>query len=50
LLLGSIFQPAVEDFAAFRLPWILAPLYPLLRAFRLACKGAASLWKAEYSS
>ena len=46
LLLGSIFQPAVEDFAMFRLPWMLAPLYPVLRALRLAGKGASSLWQA----
>lgn len=36
LLAGSIFCPAVEDFQTFRLPLALAPLYPGLRAFRLA--------------
>jgi hypothetical protein len=40
LLLGSMLQPAVEDFAMFRLPWLLAPLYPLLRVYRLAAKAA----------
>jgi hypothetical protein len=50
LLLGSVFQPAVEDFAMFRLPWMLAPLYPVLRALRLAGKGASSLWQATYGA
>jgi hypothetical protein len=36
LLAGSFLCPAVEDFEAFRLPPILAPLYPGLRVLRLA--------------
>jgi hypothetical protein len=42
LLIGSVFWPAIEDFAMFRLPPVLAPLYAVLRALRLACKGASS--------
>lgn len=42
LLMGSFFCPAVEDFEIFRLPLILAPLYPGLRALRLAYKYASS--------
>ncbi len=42
LLAGSFFCPAVEDFAAFRLPRMLAPLYPALRVLRLAYRFATS--------
>jgi len=42
LLLGSVFWPAIEDFAMFRLPLLLTPLYPMLRVLRLAGKGASS--------
>jgi len=38
LLTGTIFYPAIEDFATFKLPQTLAPLYPVLRALRLASK------------
>jgi hypothetical protein len=41
LLAGSFFCPAVEDFEAFRLPPMLTPLYPMLRASRLAYKYVA---------
>ena len=44
LLAGSFFCPAIEDFEIFRLPPALAPLYPLLRVSRLACKYA---WPKE---
>ncbi|MGB7547692.1 MAG: nucleotidyltransferase family protein [Terracidiphilus sp.] len=46
LLTGSIFCPAIEDFEMFRLPQILAPLYPGLRALRLACRYTLSWWHA----
>jgi len=42
LLGGSFFCPAVEDFEMFRLPPIMTPLYPGLRALRLAHKYALS--------
>ena len=42
LLAGSFFCPAVEDFEAFRLPPLLAPLYPVLRVVRLAYKFVMS--------
>lgn len=42
LLGGSFFCPAVEDFELFRLPPILAPLYPALRVLRLAYKYTLS--------
>ena len=42
LLAGSFFCPAVEDVEAFRLPRMLAPLYPALRVLRLAYRFATS--------
>jgi hypothetical protein len=42
LLAGSFFCPAVEDVEMFRLPLVLAPLYPGLRVLRLACKSVSS--------
>jgi hypothetical protein len=35
---GNMLGPTLSDFEAFRLPRILFPLYPVLRAFRLAFK------------
>jgi hypothetical protein len=48
LIAGSVFQPAVEDFAMFRLPRLLTPLYPLLRVCRLATKSVIPWSGAEY--
>ena len=42
LLTGTFFCPAIEDVEMFRLPRILAPLYPGLRALRLAFKYSLS--------
>jgi putative nucleotidyltransferase-like protein len=42
LLAGSLFHPAIEDFEIYRLPRLLAWLYPVLRFARLVGKGAAS--------
>ena len=42
LLAGSFLCPAVEDFEMFRLPPVLAPLYPGLRVMRLAYKYVSS--------
>lgn len=38
LLLGVTLTPTLIDFETFKLPRILAPLYPVLRALRLAYK------------
>jgi hypothetical protein len=40
VMLGIVLGPTLDDFAALRLPRPLAPLYPLLRALRLARKYA----------
>ena len=37
-LIGNMLGPTLSDFEVFRLPPILFPLYPVLRAFRLAYK------------
>jgi hypothetical protein len=42
LFTGTLFCPASEDFEMFRLPEIFAPLYPGLRALRLAFKYTVS--------
>ena len=42
LLTGTFFCPAIEDVEMFRLPRILATLYPGLRALRLAFKYSLS--------
>ena len=42
LLAGSLFHPAIEDFEIYRLPPLMAWLYPVLRFARLVGKGAAS--------
>jgi hypothetical protein len=40
LVLGSVLCPAIEDFDAYRLPLLLAPLYPFLRVWRLTARRA----------
>ncbi len=40
-LIGNMLGPTLSDFEAFRLPRALFPLYPVLRALRLAYKYAA---------
>ncbi len=42
IFMGFAFNPTLEDFRVFRLPHILAPVYPGLRALRLARKYTSS--------
>lgn len=42
VLMGFAFNPTLEDFRVFRLPHIFAPVYPALRALRLARKYTSS--------
>jgi hypothetical protein len=49
LFAGSVFWPAIEDFAAFRLPKMFSPLYFVLRPLRLVSSAmfAGRSWNVK---
>jgi hypothetical protein len=47
-LMGNMLGPTLSDLEVFKLPRMLFPLYPLMRALRLVCKYAAP-WRTKKS-
>ena len=45
-LAGILLNPTLDDIEMFKLPHVLAPLYPGLRALRLGRKYSTAFWRA----